>query len=215
MASAIDLMAEDSELEPDALISMMRRQIAHLERLADDLLDFGHLLGGVSKLAPQRFNLAELLRQVVEDFAFVETVTIDLEVEDEALHVFADAYAVRRILQNLIGNAVKFSTRDHVVTVRASGPESEGVRVRIEDEAGSLHSEELERLFKPFIRKNHETAGQGLGLFIVRSLAEASGAQVWLESRPGGSCFNLAFSADAAGQAPPGGPAGSPLPGPT
>jgi signal transduction histidine kinase len=195
MSAAMELLAEDSGLEPEALLAMIRRQLSHLERMADDLLDFGRLMCGVSRLMPQRFNLSELLRQVVEEFTLLETTSLQLELPSEGLHVYADSYAVRRILQNLIGNAIKFSNRDQVVSVRASAILPEGAHVQIEDQAGSLHAEELERLFRPFERNGNDGNGQGLGLFIVRSLADAANVKLWLEPVENGSCFNLMLSA--------------------
>jgi len=198
LRSVTDLLAEE-DIEPEALYAIIRRQLAHLERLADDLGDFGQLLSGVAKVAPERFNLSELVHQVVEDIALVESVPIELQLE-EALHAYADPYAVRRILQNLLGNAVKFSTAGTAVTVRASFRLPHHALVQIEDHAGSIHAEDLHRLFMPFERNRTETSGQGLGLFIVRSLAAANSADLWLEPREGGSSFNLLLSETPVGR---------------
>ena len=110
--------------------------------------------------------------------------------------VLADALRLRQIVENLIGNALKFTARGEVaITAEVAG---ERMRLRVRDTGPGLSQAQVERLFQPFERVGDERAapGTGLGLAISRNLAERMGGRLWVESEPGaGSCFVLELAA--------------------
>ncbi len=110
-----------------------------------------------------------------------------------------DARRVRQVLVNLLSNAVKFTPPGGSVELRASGDEAAGeVRLEVRDTGLGIAPEDLPKLFQPFTqldtRVAREHAGTGLGLALVRSLAELHGGRTDVESEPGkGSRFRVAL----------------------
>jgi signal transduction histidine kinase len=103
------------------------------------------------------------------------------------------------VLNNLISNAVKFSTPGTSVTVRA-GPQNGRVVISVADQGPGIPAEEMRKLFKPFGRTSvRPTGGErstGLGLAICRRIVEAHEGRIWAESEPGrGSVFAFALPA--------------------
>lgn len=110
---------------------------------------------------------------------------------EEELYASCDAPRVRRILSNLIGNAVKFTPRGGTVWLEAVAS-GKSVKVCVNDTGPGIPVEDQPHLFERYWRGR--SGGTGLGLFIVRRLVDAHGGQVWVESEPGqGShfCFTL------------------------
>jgi len=113
-----------------------------------------------------------------------------------------DENKIEQVLNNLIGNAVKFSHRGTRVFVRLESTAYE-VTVSIEDEGQGIPVADLTKLFKPFSKASVRTTGgeqsTGLGLAIVRRIIEGHGGRVWVESEVGkGSTFSftLPFEVD-------------------
>jgi signal transduction histidine kinase len=117
--------------------------------------------------------------------------------------VYADLHRTSQILNNLIGNAIKYSPKGGTVTVTAE--EHEGmVRVSVRDEGLGIPEEALHGLFTPFFRADRDARsdipGTGLGLTIVKNLVEGQGGAVTLESEEGVGTvvsFTLPVSAEA------------------
>jgi signal transduction histidine kinase len=116
----------------------------------------------------------------------------------DSLHVVADPKRVHQILANLIGNALKFTPEGGLVDVHAH---RDGVAVRfcVQDTGPGIPADELPNLFGRFhqTRDNeHKAKGLGLGLSICKSLVEAHGGRIWVESLPGaGAAFNFTLPA--------------------
>ncbi|MGH2691498.1 MAG: sensor histidine kinase [Actinomycetota bacterium] len=111
---------------------------------------------------------------------------------------------LEQILTNLVSNAVKYSPEDRpiVVTARESG---DRVEVSVEDRGIGMSEQDREALFQKFFRADHPAVhaagGTGLGLYIARSLVEALGGTITVESAPGeGSTFTFTISAVAGSQ---------------
>ena len=107
-----------------------------------------------------------------------------------------DRERLRRILENLVDNAVKYTPAGgHVVVTTTAGPDG-SARIEVKDDGPGIEAEHRERVFERFYRvdkaRSRELGGTGLGLSIVKHLAESIGAQVTLESEPGkGSTFTV------------------------
>jgi signal transduction histidine kinase len=171
-----------------------------LGRIVSELLDLSRIESGRGpKLACEPLDLTELLERNIELFA-----------AEHRQHRFrwsacaagptlrADRDAVDRMLKNLISNAVKYSPGGGVVAVGA-GPADDRpgmFELSVEDEGLGIPARHLQRIFDKYVRvQNPETAsvrGLGLGLALVRALAEAHGGAVEVESVPGkGSKFRI------------------------
>jgi two-component system sensor histidine kinase KdpD len=163
---------------------------ARLDRLVSDLLDLTRLEAGSADPQSEVWSLDDLVREAVE--ALDARPRVDLS--GEAPLVDVDSAQIKRVLANLIENALKFSPTNAPVHVRVSATRKEAI-VRVVDQGPGLGEEELERVFEPFFRRAGEPhAGAGLGLAIARGFATANGGRVWAESRPGqGASFALAL----------------------
>ena len=118
----------------------------------------------------------------------------------------ADREAVHRILDNLVSNALKFTPRGGGVRVGLR-PEGGGVCLSVEDTGAGIPAAEQERVFERFFRASTalDNRGSGLGLYIVRRLAERCGGRVAVSSAPGqGSRFEAWLPVAAEGSGRPG-----------
>ncbi len=123
---------------------------------------------------------------------------VRVELEPGLPRLRADPERLRQALDNLIGNALGHAPAgtDVVVAARLVGGQ---LRVSVSDAGNGIPQEDLERVFEPGVRLTGERPGQGLGLAIVRAIAEAHGGTVEVESSPGqGATFTLVLPASAA-----------------
>ncbi|MDP6510195.1 MAG: ATP-binding protein, partial [Dehalococcoidia bacterium] len=120
---------------------------------------------------------------------------VDLLVE-QSLHLppaWADAERVRRVITNLVHNAIKFTPTGGKVTVTAV-PEGGEVTVRVTDTGVGIPDEDLTRVFERFYKvdKSRSGEGTGLGLAIAKHVVQAHGGRIWAESQVGkGSTFSF------------------------
>ena len=182
----------------------VRTETQRLGRIVTDLLDLSRIEAGRPlELRPERVDLGELIERNVDLFASQHPRhCIEGQVADGLGAVSADRDAVDRMLKNLMSNAVKYSPRGGRVRVAAavSGDRPGTVELTVEDDGVGIPAEDLPRIFERYVRIAHpETkaaSGLGLGLHVVRSLAEAQGGTVEVESLPGkGSRFRLLLPA--------------------
>src|SRR5439155_22090036 len=112
----------------------------------------------------------------------------------EQLRITSDRELLTLILQNLLGNAIKYSTAG-TIRVTATGDCTDGAACRISviDQGPGIDPQKLSELFRSYTRgETHGQAGTGLGLSIARQAAEHLGAKLWAESNPGnGTVFHL------------------------
>lgn len=131
-----------------------------------------------------KLELSSLLETVVDEAA--ETGTPASLTSSEKVVIEGDSLGLRRLIANLIDNAVKYGGAARA-SIRA---EPDFAVIEIEDDGPGVAPEEIERLFEPFYRhepsRSRETGGIGLGLAVVRSIARAHGGDVTLQNRPEG-----------------------------
>jgi len=191
----------DGELTPDRREEVTRiiaRNGRSLLSLLDDVLFASRIDAGAERAEPAPCPIPELLEDLIDlHGAEAEARGLYLELEmDRSLspRVMTDPVHLRRILLNLVGNAVKFTERGGV-RIHAEQPSPGRLRVSVEDTGIGLRTEELGRIFEPFVQSSNRTPsspGSGLGLAISRELAELLGGTISATSRPGsGSTFTL------------------------
>lgn len=171
-----------AEQAPDAVRDRMAADIEEMDALIAQAMAF--VRGDTTPERREALDLGVLTADCAAGFA--ETGA-DVRFESGgALPVQADPAALRRALDNLIGNAVKYGGG---ARVRAGAVDGAAV-VTIEDDGPGLTDDELEAVFEPFRRgeqsRNRETGGAGLGLTVARQAARAAGGDVTLSNRPGG-----------------------------
>ena len=167
-----------------------------LTRLIDNLLSVSRLESGRFRLNPQHFDLGEIIRRVVAGYQAQSTRhEIVTDLGDGSLWIRADRDQLELVLANLVGNAFKYSPNGGRITVQARR-QPDGVLLHVSDEGLGISAEQVPHIFEKFFRgdaaKEGRVAGTGLGLYICKSLVEAHGGQIWVESTPGrGSTFSL------------------------
>jgi PAS domain S-box-containing protein len=176
-------------------VGIIRRAAEQMTALTQDLLDVSALESGTVSMQPRACVPASLLSAACEMFApEAEERGVDLAAapDDELPPVQADYGRVLQVFGNLVGNAVKFTPAGGRVEVGASRA-ADYVRFWVRDTGPGIEREHLPRLFDRFWQaRRGRNAGTGLGLYIVRSIVEAHGGQVWAESEPGtGSTFHF------------------------
>lgn len=140
----------------------------------------------------QRFRLDELAREVVaEMMPLADARNIDLGISaSQPAFVLGDSDALRTLLRNLVDNAVRYTPHDGTVDVsveESSEPASPGSRLRIVDTGQGIAEDERSRVFDRFYRSpGSSPPGSGLGMAIVKAIADAHGARVSLASGPQG-----------------------------
>jgi signal transduction histidine kinase len=165
---------------------------SHLLQLIEDLLELSRMEAGQRKFHEEPVALSAILEEAC-DWAVrnagtgPDSASVSVAVPD--MHVLADATAMRQILINLIGNALKFSPAGQPVIVAADRRDDGTTVVTVTDRGPGIPLAQIERMFEPFrqgesaLSKRH--GGAGLGLAIVRALAERHGGSAHLKSMPG------------------------------
>jgi len=184
---------EMDEGQRSRLMSSVTRQARVLDGITADLLTASEVQRGSLRLDPRAVEPIEVIDAVINDRYLV---TVNAVVQDER-KVFADPLRLEQMLGNLIGNALKYGRAPFVVGVRSHPDHENMVAIDITDSGDGVPAEFHDQLFREFTRAGGSVAtGTGLGLYVVRSLAEAQGGFVtYAPSASGGACFTLALPA--------------------
>jgi PAS domain S-box-containing protein len=176
------------------------RQLTHITRLVDDLLDIGRLTTGKIRLRKEPLRLADTLARSVEAVRPVLSArrhTLTVEVPQRPVTVHADGTRLTQVLQNLLLNAAKYTPDGGRITLRL-GQEEGLAAISVTDTGRGLAAENLERVFELFMQtetgpSSPVESGLGIGLTLARSLAEMHGGTIDAAS-PGlgqGSTFTV------------------------
>lgn len=184
-------------------LSVMNRQLDHMVRLIDDLLDVARISGGQLSLKRQSINVATAIQTALDTcrpFFAQRSQSVSVEL-DESLVSFADPTRLAQIVGNVLHNASKFSPQGGQITVVLS-PVAGGAQVRISDAGIGIPPEQLPRVFEMFTRVDGagstSNGGLGIGLALSRRLAEMHDGSLTVESGGlgQGSTFTLTLPAE-------------------
>lgn len=162
------------------------RQVTHLVRLVDDLLDVSRISRGKVRLQRGRLDLAEVVRATAEDHRGHlrdSGLTLELDVPPGPVWVHGDPTRLSQVLGNLLHNAAKFTDAGGRVAVRlAEEPELGRATVRVQDTGIGIEPEMLSRVFETFTQADRSMersrGGLGLGLALVKGLVQLHGGEV-------------------------------------
>jgi signal transduction histidine kinase len=179
-------------------LGVIHRECARLQRLIDQVLVFARIERGVNQYRFEYEEIGPLVRGAAEDFraqAAAGGFRYKVEIEPDLPELRVDADAVRQMLLNLLSNAVKYSDSRRDVSLRVSRRGAE-LAIQVEDHGIGIDPAEQSRIFEDFYRVDtrlsSQRSGVGLGLALVRRLAEAHGGRVSVESEQGrGSRFTV------------------------
>ncbi|MGK3992513.1 PAS domain S-box protein [Sorangium sp. So ce1024] len=165
------------------------RQVSHMARLVDDLLDVSRVARGRIQLRKERCDLARLLRQTAEDYRSTleaSGLSLELALPAEPVWVSGDPTRLSQAISNVLHNANKFTDAGGRVTVTLSVTSERSAAIRVRDTGIGMEPAMLGRMFEPFSQADRSLdrsrGGLGLGLALVKGIVELHGGAVSAES---------------------------------
>jgi len=172
-------------------LEIIDQEAKRLSHLVENVLQVSRAGRGVSRVAPEEVELTAEVASIVESFRlFAGQKRVELRPELEQRVVgTVDRGGLRQMLVNLMDNALKYGPAGQRVTVGLA-VFGESVRLWVDDEGPGIPAEEREKVFAAFYRSpraaGSAVAGSGIGLAVVREIANLHGGRVWAEAAPGG-----------------------------
>jgi signal transduction histidine kinase/HAMP domain-containing protein len=189
------LLADDVTIPPSMQHSILVRLNQEADRLTDlvsTLLDLSRLETARLRLTYMATDVCAMLQEVVDaaklqmQLRSAPQFAVKLELASPCLYATIDRERMKRVVQNLLSNAMKFSPENSEITVRAAIAQAHLV-IAVEDHGVGIDDNEFERIFERYYQVKqpgiHNQAGVGLGLPICREIANAHGGEISLTSR--------------------------------
>jgi signal transduction histidine kinase len=185
----VRLLERRAEEPPSA--DVLRQLRGSTER-ARDLIDGVLVYAQAGELSVERVALGRLAAEVAEDLGpTLEAADATLEI-GELPEVDGDPRQLRRVLQNLVGNALKFRGEEPPRVELSALRDSREWVVTVRDNGVGVDPDQASRVFEMFSRANSEVEGAGIGLAVCRRIVEAHGGRIWVEAaEAGGSAFRF------------------------
>jgi len=175
-------------------LQIISNEIRRLSRLVNSLLDISKMQAGEKKLIKTNFDICELARQVIislEKPFEKKELDVQIDFEFDSIKVFSDSDAIYQVLFNLCDNAIKFSDQGGTFKLSIK-QKSEKVYVSVFNTGTGIEKEDLPYVFERFYKSDRsrglDKSGAGLGLFIVKTIVEGSGEEIWVKSEYGKNC---------------------------
>jgi two-component system, NtrC family, sensor histidine kinase KinB len=200
MHMAFELLREELQFPPDSreadLLQTVGGEMHRLLRLIDDLLNFSRYQSGLQKLDLQPCDPAELLEQAARRFAHKaeeQQVALRVELHQELPSLQLDRMQLERVLDNLIGNALRHSHPGGHIVLQARC-QSERLFISVEDDGEGIPHGQQARIFEPFVQVGRRKGGAGLGLALCQEIIHLHGGRIGVKSQPGqGARFYMAL----------------------
>jgi two-component system sensor histidine kinase VicK len=198
-----DLIQKHPE-KREEMMQAISRNAVRLQRLTNDILDVTRIDSNTLNLHKERFNLVNLIANVVQDYVgYIEKENLNLKLFynfkqdiNDPLPIDADRDRITQVISNLLNNAIKFTSKktEGIISVSAERKNSnqEEVIVSIKDTGEGINPEILPRLFTKFATRSF--SGTGLGLYISKSIVEAHEGKMWAENNPEGEGATFTFT---------------------
>jgi PAS domain S-box-containing protein len=174
-------------------LDITQRNLKRLSLLINDLLDLSKLEVGKMQLRPEPASIEKIVNESVEGlviWANTKSINIEKRISEGLPELNVDSNRLIQVLNNLIGNAIKFTPSGGRITILAQHrPEQETIEVSVEDTGIGIPQEDLPRVFSKFYqvgeRAPTDISGTGIGLAISKEIVELHGGKIWAESEHG------------------------------
>src|SRR5215468_7961466 len=175
-------------------VDMARQATTRMNQLVDQLLELARAQTGSITVAATPVQLDRLAREVIDRYrapAATKHLTIVLGASAEDISILGDPERLAQVLGNLLSNAIRFAPNGGVIDVQVFGPPltADAVGVSVFNSGEPIAAEDRERVFEPFSASSRRVGGTALGLSISRTIIEAHGGRIWVESEPNGTKF--------------------------
>ncbi len=180
-------------------IAAMIRSNYHLMQIVDTLLEVQCYEAGAKTLTLIQCSLGEIATEVVQELKHLAkskglTLTVNADAPPPVAtgKVLGDYLELRRMITNLVGNAIKFTEQGGIDISVTTSPQGDQAIVAVRDTGPGLSSQERDQLFQRFHKGTHHQSGSGLGLHLVSRIVEAHQGTITVESQPDqGSVFTV------------------------
>lgn len=173
----------------DYYLNIIKNEVKRLSRLVTSLLDISRLQSGERKFEFKQFNICELTRQTVLSFENQleeKKLNVEFDTDDFDMMVYGDTDAINQVIYNLCHNAIKFSYNEGLYRVSIKYDSNDTVRFTMYNEGIGIASDDIPYVFDRFYKSDKsrglDKTGTGLGLFITKTIVEAHGQKITVES---------------------------------
>jgi len=178
--------------EQDKFLAITERNLKRLALLINDLLDLSKLEAGKAVLVREPAEIEKVIDEPIAMFnnwAQTKTIRIEKKIQQGLPQVNIDANRIIQVINNLMGNAIKFTPDNGTITVEALLRGAQEIEISVKDTGVGIPPEELPKVFDKFyqVSANLRTdiRGTGIGLTITKEIVELHGGKVWVESEVG------------------------------
>ena len=187
----------DGTIPPDKYdyyLGIIGSEVKRLSRLVVTLLDITKIEAGERKFNPVSFDIAEMARLIMISFEKKideKRLDVDFKCANERMFVVADVDAIHQVLYNICDNGIKFSRENGRIIIRIE--ELNGITtLSVYNEGVGIPAEEQKYIFDRFYKSDKsrglDKTGVGLGMYIARTIIEAHGQKIWVDSKPDDYC---------------------------
>lgn len=167
-------------------ISQIKGNVEFLREIIEKVLNLSHLDSGKMKYQPSRTNINELISKIVAEHLAEPDLMHEINYIklNKNVDLILDKQMIRQVLNNLIGNAIKYSQAGTCITLKSYDSENNKLKIEITDQGIGIPEEELKTIWEPFVRGSNvgNIHGTGLGLTLARQMVQMHGGDLTLKS---------------------------------
>jgi len=167
-------------------ISLSQEIIDRMIRLINDILDLHKIESGSIDITRKLCSIPDMIEKQTKEFEVLandKKIKITKDVHGTELFVWGDEGKIVQVINNLLGNAIKYTPEMGFVKLNTYGLD-EFIRMEVEDTAPSIPEDKISRIFNKFERLDDNIEGTGLGLAIAKDIVELHKGKIWAESQP-------------------------------
>ncbi|MBN2045081.1 MAG: hypothetical protein JW757_08690 [Anaerolineales bacterium] len=182
--------------QQEEFITQVQDSVHRITQLISEVLDLGRIESRLDKNFA-KVSLYEIAREVLVNLRPViakADLTLAMEMEDRLPDILGDSIQLRQLVENLVGNAIKYTPAGGTITIRGRS-ETDQIIFQVEDTGVGIPLDDQSKIFEPFYRANNvseETEGSGLGLAITKTVVDNHRGRIWVDSKLGmGAMFTV------------------------